>query len=37
MSNRVFTAEQTKKLEQIIYHYTIPGDRVNAGNIQTPP
>ena len=26
-----------KDLEQIIYHYTIPGEKVNVGNIQTPP
>jgi hypothetical protein len=26
-----------KKLEQIIYHYTIPGEKVYVGNIQTPP
>lgn len=26
-----------KDLEQIIYHYTIPGEKVYVGNIQTPP
>jgi len=26
-----------KELEQIIYHYTIPGEKVYVGNIQTPP
>ena len=26
-----------RDLEQIIYHYTIPGDKVNEGYIQTPP
>ena len=26
-----------RDLEQIIYHYTIPGEKVHAGNIQTPP
>ena len=42
--NYIYLLEETweknvpyKDLEQIIYHYTIPGDRVNAGNIQTPP
>ena len=25
------------KFEQIIYHYTIPGDKVNVGYIKTPP
>jgi hypothetical protein len=29
--------EPFKDIEQIIYHYTIPGDKVNEGYIQTPP